>query len=71
MPEVLNITLVYLTIKVILHNLKEKKKESVKMDYTLKNFDANLWKKFKAKCALEGITIKDKILQMIKAYVEK
>ncbi len=41
------------------------------MNYTIKNFDDNIWKKFKSKCALEGGTIKDKLLQLIKEYVSK
>lgn len=41
------------------------------MNYTIKDFDGTIWKKFKAKCALEGVTIKDKLLQLIKEYVSK
>ena len=41
------------------------------MEYTLREIDKTLWKKFKAKCALEEVTIKDKLLQLIKEYVGK
>tara|TARA_R100001244_G_scaffold121574_1_gene91192 strand:+ start:1196 stop:1357 length:162 start_codon:yes stop_codon:yes gene_type:complete len=34
-------------------------------NYTLRKIPLELWKKFKAKCALEGISIKDKIISLI------
>lgn len=41
------------------------------MNYTIKEFPDDIWKKFKAKCALEGVTIKDKLLQLIKEFISK
>lgn len=39
------------------------KKETMK--YILRDIDLTLWKKFKSKCAAKGISIKDRILELI------
>lgn len=66
------IVFVYLTIKTIntIFNLN-KKKDSIMATYTIKDFDDSLWRKFKAKCAMEGISIRDKLIQLIREFVEK
>lgn len=41
-----------------------------KSAYTL-HVDRELWKQFKSRCAAEGISILDKINQLIKSFLEK
>lgn len=40
------------------------------MTMKLFDFDDSLWKKFKKKCFDEDVTLKSKITELIKGYVE-
>jgi hypothetical protein len=42
-----------------------------KQNYLLRDIDLTLWRKFKSKCAAEGISIKDKIFELIKNYLKE
>jgi hypothetical protein len=35
------------------------------LDYSIKNIDPNLWRRFKAMCALRGMTIRQMLLTLI------
>ena len=39
------------------------------MNYLLRNIDDGLWRTFKARCALEGITVRDWIIRTITNYI--
>ncbi len=41
------------------------------MDYLLKNVPDELWRKVKAKCAINGETIKDLIVELLQGYVDE
>ena len=39
------------------------------MNYLIRNINDDLWRKFKARCALEGITVRDWIIRTITNYI--
>jgi len=39
------------------------------MDYTLRGVDDELWRKFKARAALKGMTIKDLLIELLEREV--
>jgi hypothetical protein len=41
------------------------------MEFRVKNIPENLWKEFKILCIREGITLNEKIIEMIREIVEK
>jgi hypothetical protein len=41
------------------------------MNYILRDIDDELWKKVKSQAALEGVTVKEVILGLLRAYVLK
>ena len=41
------------------------------MNYILRDIEQTLWNKFKSKCAAEGVSIKDKIFELIKNYLKE
>ena len=41
------------------------------LDYVLKNIDAQVWKEFKAVAALQGKTVRVKILEFVEADSKK
>jgi hypothetical protein len=41
------------------------------MTYLLRNIPPELWRRFRSACALEGVTAKAKILELITKYLER
>jgi len=40
-------------------------------EFRLRNIPADAWKSFKAVCALEGKTVNDKIIELVKGEAER
>jgi hypothetical protein len=41
------------------------------MEFRLRNIPDDLWRHFKSQCALEGKTITDKLMELIRVVAEK
>lgn len=57
----------------ILQQLKLHKRKEINnlLDYVLKNIDSQVWKEFKAVAALQGKTVRVKILEFVEADSKK